>query len=226
MSFLSISVPEKFSWFIRHVSDGLYIFYSNLWNLSSDIWAQPLEMSDVSDDFHEHCPLHVGWCLVYPLRSFVQKIVNGQPMDNSWGCPLVVSCHIGIWNKVGSLRALIQRTPNGQPMDAISSPPVIFFPIHYSSVYSIHYCVTAPVTRIVASQYLSSRQGCQKLADHRLYDTAWISICRHLLIAYLWHIMKKGRTMHPVMSIACWFFVAYHQIFVHLWETTMQGPYN
>ena len=34
-------VPGKLSWFIRHLSDGLYIpvFYSNLWNLSSDIWA-------------------------------------------------------------------------------------------------------------------------------------------------------------------------------------------
>ena len=45
------SVPEKLSWFIRHLSDGLYIFYSNLWNLSL---ASPSEMSDVSDDFHEH----------------------------------------------------------------------------------------------------------------------------------------------------------------------------
>ena len=33
------SVPEKLSGFIRHLSDGLYIFHSNLWNLSSDIWA-------------------------------------------------------------------------------------------------------------------------------------------------------------------------------------------
>ena len=27
-------VAEKLSWFIRHLSDGLHIFYSNLWNLS------------------------------------------------------------------------------------------------------------------------------------------------------------------------------------------------
>ena len=36
---ISYSVHEKLSWLIRHLSDGLYIFYSNLWNLSSDIWA-------------------------------------------------------------------------------------------------------------------------------------------------------------------------------------------
>ena len=41
------SVAEKLSWSIRHLSDGLYMFYSNLWNLSS-------EMSDMSDGFHEH----------------------------------------------------------------------------------------------------------------------------------------------------------------------------
>ena len=50
------SVAEKLSWFIRHLSDELYTFYSNLWNLSSDIWPKPSEMSDMSDDFHEH------WC--------------------------------------------------------------------------------------------------------------------------------------------------------------------
>ena len=33
------SVGEKLSWFIRHLSDGLYIFYINLWNLPSEIWA-------------------------------------------------------------------------------------------------------------------------------------------------------------------------------------------
>ena len=31
------SVAEKLSWSIRHLSDGLYIFCSNLWNLSSEI---------------------------------------------------------------------------------------------------------------------------------------------------------------------------------------------
>ena len=35
----AVSVTEKLSWFIRHLSDGLYIFYSKLWNLSSDIWV-------------------------------------------------------------------------------------------------------------------------------------------------------------------------------------------
>ena len=48
------SVAEKRSWFIRHLSDGLYVFYSNLWNLSSDIWDQPSEMSNMSDYFSEH----------------------------------------------------------------------------------------------------------------------------------------------------------------------------
>ena len=33
------SVPEKLSWFIRHLSDELDVFYSDSWNLSSDIWA-------------------------------------------------------------------------------------------------------------------------------------------------------------------------------------------
>ena len=31
------SVAKKLSWLIRHLSGGLCIFYSNLWNLSSDI---------------------------------------------------------------------------------------------------------------------------------------------------------------------------------------------
>ena len=39
----------------QNLSDGLYIFYSNLLNLSSDIWDKPSEKSDVSDDFREHC---------------------------------------------------------------------------------------------------------------------------------------------------------------------------
>ena len=37
----SISVAEKLSWFIRQLSDGLYIFYLNRSNFSSDIWAEP-----------------------------------------------------------------------------------------------------------------------------------------------------------------------------------------
>ena len=49
------SAVEKLSWLIRYLSSGLYMFYSNLWNLSSDIWAKPSEMSDMSDDFREHC---------------------------------------------------------------------------------------------------------------------------------------------------------------------------
>ena len=34
-----LSVCKNLSWFIRHLSDGFYIFYINLWNLPSDIWA-------------------------------------------------------------------------------------------------------------------------------------------------------------------------------------------
>ena len=52
---INYSVGEKLSRFIRHLSDGLYIFHRNLWNLPSDIWAQPSEMSDVSDVFRLRC---------------------------------------------------------------------------------------------------------------------------------------------------------------------------
>ena len=38
------------------MSDGL-IFYSNLWNLSSDIWDQ---LSEMSEDFREHCIREAG----------------------------------------------------------------------------------------------------------------------------------------------------------------------
>ena len=51
---IKISVGEKLSWFIRHLSDGLCIFHTNLWNLPSDIWALPSEMSEVSDVLRLH----------------------------------------------------------------------------------------------------------------------------------------------------------------------------
>ena len=38
---------KKLWWLIRQFSLGLYIFSRNLWNLPSDIWAQPSEMSVV-----------------------------------------------------------------------------------------------------------------------------------------------------------------------------------
>ena len=66
--------PKNFHRFIRHLSDGLYRFYSNLWNLSSDIWAQPSEMSDVSDDFLKHCN-HV---------SNASHMVPGPHFENVW----------------------------------------------------------------------------------------------------------------------------------------------
>ena len=46
------SVGEKLSWFMRHLFNGVYIFYINLWNFASDICAKPSEMSDV---FRLHC---------------------------------------------------------------------------------------------------------------------------------------------------------------------------
>ena len=46
---------EKFIWFTRHLSNGLYIIHINLWNLPSDIWASSSEMSDVSGVFCLHC---------------------------------------------------------------------------------------------------------------------------------------------------------------------------
>ena len=55
-----ISAGENLSWFIRHLSDGCYIFYLNLWNVSSDIWPQPSELSDVSDVFCLHCYIPIN----------------------------------------------------------------------------------------------------------------------------------------------------------------------
>ena len=72
------SVDEKLSWFIRHMSDGL-IFYSNLWNLSSDIWAQPSEMSD---DFREHCiwcrRCHDGWPVTALLTRQLRRVKHAM----------------------------------------------------------------------------------------------------------------------------------------------------
>ena len=53
------SVGEKLAWFIRHLSDGLYIFHINLWNLPSDISAWPSEMSDVFHVFCLHCNITI-----------------------------------------------------------------------------------------------------------------------------------------------------------------------
>ena len=36
---VSAAQCKRKTWFIRHLSDGLYIFHINLWNLPSDIWA-------------------------------------------------------------------------------------------------------------------------------------------------------------------------------------------
>ena len=49
MNITTLIAVEKLSWFIRHLSGGLHIFYINLWKFPSDIWASPLEMSELSD---------------------------------------------------------------------------------------------------------------------------------------------------------------------------------
>ena len=71
---VSCSVDEKLSWFIRHMSDGL-IFYSNLWNLSSDIWDQ---LSEMSEDFREHCircrRCHDGWPVTALLKRQLRRV--------------------------------------------------------------------------------------------------------------------------------------------------------
>ena len=58
--FSAMSQCSQNTFMVHQIFDGLYIFYSNLWNLSSDIWAQPSGMSDMSNDFHEH------WC--HPMK--------------------------------------------------------------------------------------------------------------------------------------------------------------
>ena len=69
------SVTEKLSWFIRHLSDGLYIFYSKLWNPPSDSWALSSEMSDMSTDFREHWfTASISWLLMPVFAKYV-----GQP---------------------------------------------------------------------------------------------------------------------------------------------------
>ena len=55
------NVGEKLTWFIRHLSDGLYIFRINLWNLPSDIGAYPSELPDVCAMFRLHWH-HGCWC--------------------------------------------------------------------------------------------------------------------------------------------------------------------
>ena len=60
------------------MSDGL-IFYSNLWNLSSDIWDQPSEMSE---DFREHCiwcrRCHDGWPVTALLTRQLRRVKHAK----------------------------------------------------------------------------------------------------------------------------------------------------
>ena len=126
------SVAEKRSWFIRHLSDGLYIFYSNLWNLSSDIWDQPSEMSNMSDYFREHWNSNV-FCHVFRAlsRHFVLRVrglhhLNFQgPQAKFEGSfhwntlPILQFCGVH-W----ALRQSFTRTPfNFQGPGALTSGP-------------------------------------------------------------------------------------------------------
>ena len=105
VNYVSDCVAEKLSWFIRHLSDGLYIFYSKLWNLSSDIWALLSEMSDMSDDFHEHCHVIIrlrslkslesmeSWfestsssnCCAQPHSEIFQGKKAAKKVQDTWG---------------------------------------------------------------------------------------------------------------------------------------------
>ena len=80
------SVGEKLSWFIRHLSDGLYIFHTNLWNLPSDIWAQPSEMSHMSEVFRLHWYwLHCRFChLQFGTISRVSLNQNFENIEHDY----------------------------------------------------------------------------------------------------------------------------------------------
>ena len=61
---------------------ALYILFKFVkFNLSSDIWALPSEMSHVSDDFHEHWPDHddlrPNWC------SWAKNLSNQVPLADT-----------------------------------------------------------------------------------------------------------------------------------------------
>ena len=60
LCYMVTSVGKKLSWLIRHLSDGFYIFFTNLWNLPSDIWAQPSDMFDMSNVFCLHWWWHIS----------------------------------------------------------------------------------------------------------------------------------------------------------------------
>ena len=95
------SVAEKFSWLIRHLSDGFYIFYSNLWSL---IWAKLSEMSNVSDDVREHCITcinaglsSVGFCGIV-LKAISQVKLMISKIKHWWSDCCSSVCHEILFN--------------------------------------------------------------------------------------------------------------------------------
>ena len=76
----TICVGEKLSWFIRHLSDGLYIIYSNLWNLLSDIWAKPSEMYYI---FQPYCTISHHWDDIMSIIIMVSRILYHDDTRNS-----------------------------------------------------------------------------------------------------------------------------------------------
>ena len=111
------SVGEKLSWFIRHLSDGLYIFYMNLWNFPSDIWAWPSEMSDVSYVFRLHCNTpHI------PSRYNNEQTTKQTKAINNSYIYINISCKCDT-NRAGHFT-----------LDAYASRPVACFFLSFQSV--------------------------------------------------------------------------------------------
>ena len=90
-----ITVHEKLSSFIRHVrylSNGLYIFYSNLWNLSSDIWAWLIVANG-----NVRCVWWFSWIWINSLApgrfewNFTHVIFKLMLVIDGWGIPCEIA---------------------------------------------------------------------------------------------------------------------------------------
>ena len=80
------SVGKKLAWFIRHLSDGLYIFHINLWNLPSDIWAYIYS--------HRKCPM----CPMFFIRGGgVHRCFASSPKYSLEICVLRKSYNFLCW---------------------------------------------------------------------------------------------------------------------------------
>ena len=86
--FSHCSVGEKLPWFIRLLSDGLFIFHTNLSNLPSDIWVQQSEMSNMSDVFRLRCHWIRQAAVKFLLRKFTCNCVGFRPRPM---CPQYLS---------------------------------------------------------------------------------------------------------------------------------------